>query len=65
MGGGNDVPLGDQNTTTLVLGEQSQPSSFSHQHLPRPFAESRTRSADNPSVFPDQRPHSANCYNIK
>lgn len=61
MGCCDDVLLSDQHAPALVLGEQSQPRGFPHQHLPRPFAESRARSADDSTVLPHQRPHSAHC----
>lgn len=59
MSGRDDVFLSDQHAPALVLGEQSQPSGFPDQHLPRPFAESRARPADDPTVFPHQRPYTA------
>lgn len=55
----DDVFLSDQYASTFVLGKQPQPSGLPHQYLPRPFAESRSRPADDSAVFPHQRSHSA------
>lgn len=65
MSGGDDVSLSDQHAPAFVFGKQSQPSGLPHQHLPRPFAECRAGSSDDPTVFPHQRSHSARCKYIK
>lgn len=52
VGSGYNVSLSDQHAAAFVLGKKPQPCGFPYQHLPWPFAECRTRSADDPAAFP-------------
>lgn len=50
VGGGEDVPVGDEDAAALVLGEDAEPGGLAHQHLPRPLAVIRTPTAYDPSL---------------
>lgn len=60
MGCRNDIVLGNQYSTALVLREEAQPGRFTNQHLPGILSESRTLAADN-SARLHRRACPANC----
>lgn len=47
MGSGGDESVGDQDSSTLVLGEETEPGGFPHQDLPGPLTEVGTLAANN------------------
>lgn len=51
MGSGGDESVGDQDSSTLVLGEETEPGGLSHQDLPGPLTEVGTLAANYTAGF--------------